>query len=178
MGLFDNIIDTNIECPYCGSKGSWSSSDIEVQTKSFDPCLDTYSVHMTQDNCYFCDEKGLLGILSRKEYEHTANKDLRKAYAIGSCGSSLCRYISRCKQLVDLDYISNSRRHFDIIYDVDEEGRVIDKREIIKLEEDENIAQLNDVFLSKIITLPEYSERWKEVLKLCQGNVVLAVLML
>ena len=108
MGMFDNISDYMLECPYCGKYG-----DIEIQTKSLECMMDTYSVHYEGESEF---------VKSRKEPK--VHDSVGKVYGVGICTSPSCYAIKRMNELIEYGYTSGFGRSFWVKYDV-KDGQIV-----------------------------------------------------
>ena len=166
MGLYDYITDYFIECSFCGHRGAYAGGIIEIQTKGAGRNLSSFDVHYKNGNC--CNSK--LALVFDKT-KHTKLTHLRKLDAIASCSSPSCSFISIMNQYVSNGYVGHRSRHFYITYDVDEEGRVIDTREINY--DKINIIHLIDIFKDKVKNHKEFQATKTRY----YNNFTLAVLM-
>lgn len=170
MGMFDNIIDYTLKCPYCGQTGH-----LEIQTKSLDCQLDRYYARPPTPKPS-PKKKGLnrlLGLFGREEPKVPTG--VKEVVAYGSCSSPLCTYVSRLRQIPRDGYFSGFGRGFDVTYKVSR-GRIVAPAVSVRADETPRVgvpATLKRDFLKKTSDDP----RWKACLAKCGGDFGIAVLM-
>ena len=155
MGMFDNLSDYSIKCPYCGRR-----LEVHIQTKDLDCQFETYHVW----------QKGERNPLKFGETRYKAPKGIDRVEAIAVCESPLCKAISKINQIVRRGYFSGIGRGFDIEYRVRNRKIMAPAKIIEKYPVDYKIEKRK--FLQKV----RNDIRWKKVLKLCHGDFGLAVL--
>lgn len=104
MGMFDNIVDTKLVCPFCGSNG-----DLEIQTKDFECMMQTYYVTYKGENPSWLSTDKI-----------TVPDKLARVDGIAVCHSAPCFAIERMRDIMKRGYISGFSRSFKVCYNVSE----------------------------------------------------------
>lgn len=159
MGMFDNIIDHKLVCPFCGS-----GSHIEIQTKDLDCVMRAYYVTYEGEELRFVSQDKL--VVSDK---------LAKIDGYATCRSPICMAIERMRDLVKVQYTSGFSRSFRVRYNV-VDCKIVGPAEIDIENDTDTYASVKAGFIEYLKSDQKMTEAFEPILAEHDGEHGLAVL--